>query len=122
MGRYRGQHGGVRYALRQNAKLDDATKKENSTSAPKAETKKVEEAPKAPVSGEGNKVLSPIGGTVNELKVKVGDKVKKGQCVAIVEAMKLENEVVSEFDGEVTEILVSKGQNVTAKAALMIVK
>mgnify|MGYP003312662895 CR=1 FL=1 len=92
---------------------------EFATKAPVTE-KKVE-APKA-TTGEGNQVVSPIQGTVLNLKVKVGDKVKKGQCVAIVEAMKLENEVVSEFDGEVTEILVSKGQSITAKAALMIVK
>ena len=93
---------------------------EVASEAPKAE-KKVE-APKAAPTGAGNQVISPIQGTVLNLKVKVGDKVKKGQCVAIVEAMKLENEVVSEFDGEVSEILVSKGQNVAAKAALMIVK
>ena len=92
------------------------------TSAPVAE-KKVEEAPKAaPTAGDGNKVLSPIQGTVLDVKVKVGDKVKKGQTVCVVEAMKLENDVVSEFEGEVTEILVSKGSNVTSKAPLMIVK
>lgn len=94
---------------------------EVTSSTPKVEEKKVE-APKAAQVGEGKEVVSPIQGTVLNLKVKVGDKIKKGQCVAIVEAMKLENEVVSEFDGEVTQILVEKGSNVSAKSALMIVK
>lgn len=91
--------------------------------APKAEEKKAE-APKAatPVSEEGNKVLSPIQGTVLSIAVKVGDKIKKGQKVCVVEAMKLENDVVSDFEGEVTEILVTKGATVTAKAPLIIVK
>ena len=88
----------------------------------KVTVEKKAEAPKAVPTGAGNQVVSPIQGTVLNLKVKVGDKIKKGQCVAIVEAMKLENEVVSEFDGKVSEILVSKGQNVTAESALMIVE
>lgn len=84
--------------------------------------KKEEVKASAPVTGDGNKVLSPIQGTVINIKVKVGDTVKKGQTVCVVEAMKLENDVVSEFDGTVAEILVSKGSNVSAKGALMIVK
>ena len=93
-----------------------------SAAAPKVEAKKEETPKAAPVSGEGNKVLSPIQGTVLDVKVKVGDKVKKGQTVCVVEAMKLENDVVSEFDGEVTEILVTKGASIASKAPLMIVK
>ncbi|MCF0107926.1 MAG: acetyl-CoA carboxylase biotin carboxyl carrier protein subunit [Bacilli bacterium] len=84
--------------------------------------KKEEAKASASATGEGNKVLSPIQGTVINIKVNVGDKVKKGQVVCVVEAMKLENDVVSEFDGEVTQILVSKGSNVASKGALMIVK
>jgi len=92
-----------------------------SEAAPKIEAKK--EAPAAPVaSGEGNEVVSPIQGTVVNVKVKVGDKVKKGDVVCVVEAMKLENDVVSTFDGVITEILVSKGQAVVGKQALVKVK
>lgn len=93
-----------------------------SSSAP-VEAKKAEPAKAAaPVSGEGNKVLSPIQGTVVNVVVKVGDKVKKGQKVCVIEAMKLENDVVSEYEGEVVEVLTSKGANVAAKAPLLIVK
>ena len=67
----------------------------------------------------GNVVKSPLVGTFyaapsEDAKpfVKVGDTVKKGQTLAIVEAMKLMNEIESEFDGVVTEILVENEDNV----------
>lgn len=104
-------------------KVELEAMEEVASEAPKAEAKKAE-APKAAAapSGEGNKVLSPIQGTVISVDVKVGDKVKKGQKVCVIEAMKLENDVVSTFDGEVSEVLISKGTNVTAKAPLIVVK
>jgi len=92
-----------------------------STAAPVIE-KKETAAAAAPATGEGNKVVSPIQGTVLDIKVKVGDTVKKGQTICVVEAMKLENDVVSTFDGVVAEILVTKGANVAAKAPLVVVK
>ena len=84
---------------------------------------KQEEKKAAPVvSGEGKSVESPIQGTVVALKAKVGDQVKKGTPLIVVEAMKLENDVVSPFDGTVSEILVKKGDNVTAKQVIAVVK
>ncbi len=94
---------------------------EETASAPIKEEKKVEEKKAAP-TGEGQAVNSPIQGTVTNVKVKVGDKVKKGDVLLIIEAMKLENEVPSPFDGEVSEILVTKGQNVASKEAVVIIK
>ena len=82
----------------------------------KQETKKI-------VNNDGGKeVVSPIQGQVTNIKVKVGDKVQKGDVLLIIEAMKLENEVVSPFEGEVKEILVSKGQNVKAKEPIIIIE
>lgn len=73
---------------------------------------------KAP-SISGNIVKSPLVGTFYAAPsedaapfVKVGDKVKKGQVLAIVEAMKLMNDIESDFDGEIIEILVENGQSV----------
>ena len=67
----------------------------------------------------GNVVKSPLVGTFYAAPsedaqpfVKVGDTVKKGQTLAIVEAMKLMNEIESEFDGVVTEIIVENEDNV----------
>jgi len=95
---------------------------EVASSAAPVETKKVEDTPKVASSGEGQAVVSPIQGTVVNVKVKVGDKVKKGDVIAIIEAMKLENDVVSTFDGEICEVLISKGQTVSAKQALVKVR
>ena len=89
-------------------------------STPLEEQKKVES--KRIVNNDGNKeVVSPIQGQVTNVKVKVGDKVQKGDVLVIIEAMKLENEVVSPFEGQIAEILVSKGQNVKAKDPIIII-
>ena len=68
---------------------------------------------------EGNLVKSPLVGTFYAAPsqdaapyVKVGDTVKKGQVLAIVEAMKLMNEIESDFDGTVAEICVENGESV----------
>ena len=73
-------------------------------------------------NGEGVELLAPIQGNVVDIKVKVGDKVNKGDVVLLIEAMKLENEVNAPFDGEVVEVLVAKGQNVTSKQLLLKIK
>ena len=87
------------------------------------EEKKKADTNKKIIDNSGAKeVVSPIQGQVTNVKVKVGDKVQKGDVLLIIEAMKLENEVVSPYDGEVGEILVTKGQNVKAKEAIIIIK
>lgn len=90
----------------------------------KAEAPKAAAPAAAPVaSGEGDKqIVAPLQGQLTQIKVKVGDTVKKGQTVAIIEAMKLENEVLSPVDGEVSEILVSKGKTVANKELLIKIK
>lgn len=81
----------------------------------------VEAKPQAkPTSGNGTAIVSPMQGTILDIKVKVGDAVKAGQTVAILEAMKLENEIKANTDGTVSEIKVSKGQSVQAKDELVI--
>lgn len=81
---------------------------------PEAEPAGEEPARKSADSVSGNVITCPLVGTFYaspapdaENFVKVGDRVKKGQVVGIVEAMKLMNEIESEFDGVVEEILVS---------------
>lgn len=74
----------------------------------------------APVSAGANNILAPIAGKVVDVKVNVGDTVKKGQTVAIIEAMKLENEIQSQFDGKVVEIKANKGASVNNKDVLIV--
>ncbi len=63
---------------------------------------------------------SPMPGTLTKLKVKVGDKVKQGDTLAIVEAMKMENEVLSPIDGVVKEIYATQGMQVGSDVAIML--
>lgn len=74
----------------------------------------------APVSNGAATILAPIAGKVLDIKVKVGDYVKKGQVVAIIEAMKLENEIPASAEGKVVEIKVSKGSAVNNKDVLIV--
>ena len=67
----------------------------------------------------GNVVTAPLPGRIIELKVKVGDAVKAGQEVAVLEAMKMENAITSDFAGTVKQILVHQGQTVATDAVLM---
>ena len=97
------------------------------------EEKKKQESKKIINNSGVKEVVSPIQGQVTNVKVKVGDKVQKGDVLLIVEAMKLENEVVSTadgivsevvspFEGQVAEILVAKGQNVKAKDVIVTIE
>ncbi len=86
------------------------------------EEKKKAEPKKINNSNGAHEVPSPIQGQVTNIKVKVGDKVQKGDVLLIIEAMKLENEVVSPFEGQVSEILVTKGQNVKANDVSVIIE
>lgn len=77
-------------------------------------------ASSAPVSDGANVIKAPIAGKVLDLKVKAGDTVKKGQVVAIIEAMKLENEIQSGFDGKVVEVKASVGSQVANGDVLVV--
>ena len=62
---------------------------------------------------------APLPGTVTEVKVNVGDTVKVGDIVMVLEAMKMQNNIESEFEGTVTSITVKQGENVMEGATLM---
>ena len=95
--------------------LEAVEEKAGAVEAPKAAT-----TPSAPVAAGANTILAPIAGKVIDVKVNVGDTVKKGQTVAIIEAMKLENEIQSQADGKVVDIKVTKGSNVANKDVLIV--
>ncbi len=92
--------------------------------APTPVAKPVEVAP-TPVSNAsaGDKtVVSPMPGVVIEVKVQVGQKVGSGDTVAIIEAMKMETEIVTNFDGVVESINVKKGDTIDTDAVLVVLK
>ena len=72
---------------------------------------------------EGKKqIQAPIAGKILDVTVNVGDMVREGQTVARIEAMKLENEIQSAFDGRVAQILVKTGDDVRNKDVLIILE
>lgn len=75
-------------------------------------------APAAPAAGAGEKVTAPMPGTILDVKVAVGDSVTKGQVIMILEAMKMENDIVASCDGKITSVLTSKGSSVNSGDAL----
>ena len=88
---------------------------EEMTGAPAAAP--VAAAPAAP-AGAGERVAAPMPGNILSVNVAAGDTVKKGQVLMILEAMKMENEIMAPHDGKVTAVAVTKGAAVESGALL----
>jgi len=94
----------------------------------KTPTKKAEEAPakksSEPIArtGHGKTLMAPMPGKIVKVFVAVGQKVKVGDVVLILEAMKMENEIRSSFEGTVKEVKVSAGTGVAAEEPLVILE
>ena len=73
----------------------------------------------AKATGAGKAVTSPLPGFIIEVSVKEGQAVKAGQKIAVIEAMKMENEIQADVDGTVTAILVNKGDSVLEGAEIV---
>lgn len=74
----------------------------------------------APVAGDGTKVPSPMPGTILSVNVSVGQAVKSGEVLLVLEAMKMENDIVAPCDGTVKQLLVSKGSTVNTDDVLVV--
>ena len=77
------------------------------------------QAPSSAPSGSGRPVTSPLPGVIIAVKVNVGDKVRAGQEVAVLEAMKMENSIEAESDGTVTAVHVAKGDSILEGASVV---
>lgn len=114
-----------RYTITVNSTQYDVTVEEaDASQAPAA----VAPAPKkaaapakkaAPAGAQGNAAINaPMNGTIVDVKAKVGDKVTNGTVIAVLEAMKMENDIVSDKDGVIASINVNKGDSVETGAVI----
>ncbi len=114
-----------RYTITVNGTAYDVTVDEADgaapAAAPAASAKKPALAKKAaPAGAQGNVAISaPMPGNIVDVKVKVGDTVKNGTVVAVIEAMKMENDIVADRDGVVASVNVAKGDAVDTGAAVV---
>ena len=91
--------------------------------APAAPAVEAAPAPAAPVAvaGDGVKVTAPMPGNIINVNVSVGQAVKRGDVIIVLEAMKMENEIVAPEDGVVKQILVQKGATVDTDEVLAVI-
>lgn len=76
-----------------------------------------------PAGGGGKSgIKSPLPGVILQIKVNVGDEVKRGQVLMILEAMKMENNIPSDRDGKVVAINVSKGDSILEGTDLIVIE
>lgn len=94
------------------------------TDTPRQPTVKAQPKPAAaktaPAAAGGGTIVAPMPGTVLHVAVNIGDKVTKGQTLLVLEAMKMENEIMAPADGVVQELNATKGVSVNAGEILVV--
>ena len=111
---------GVSYQVELNQDGPQPRQPEAAAPAPAAQAEALAPAAPAPAaSSGGTAVHSPLPGVIISIDVKEGQTVTKGQKLAVLEAMKMENEIQAERDGTVTAILVHKGDSVLEGAEIL---
>lgn len=101
--------------------LESVSENEAKIESAKEEVKEeVKEVPQE--GGEEVIIKAPMQGTILKVLVEVGTKVKKNDNLCILEAMKLENEIVSPVDGVVAEVEISKGQTVNNQDIMFVIR
>ncbi len=73
------------------------------------------------VPADGNKVVSPLPGTLLKVVAKQGTAVKEGDLICIIEAMKMENEIRSQYAGTVTSVVASEGSMLNAGDVILVI-
>ncbi len=97
----------VKLSEERRMKSEESNSSSSATNASSATTTQP-----AAAAASGKSVVAPLPGTINEIKVKVGDKVNAGDTVVILEAMKMQNNIEAETSGTITGINVNKGDAV----------
>jgi biotin carboxyl carrier protein len=109
------------YRIKVNGKLYEVELESVTESDKKVEAPAAPAPTPAAAPAEGTKVNAPMQGTILKTNAVVGQKVAKGTLLAVLEAMKLENEILAPADGVVKSVLVAKGQKVDAGQLLMVI-
>ena len=100
--------------------VEEVTGNSAAPAAPKAPAAPAaQKAPTAPAAGS-KPITAPMPGTILSVNVNSGDTVKSGQVLIVLEAMKMENEIMAPRDGSVAQVVVSKGAVVDTGAALVV--
>ena len=114
------------YRITVNGVAYDVTVEEmNGAAAPTAAPVAAPAAPAAPagpkpaIPAGSNAAVAPMPGTIVRVNVAVGDAVKKGDVLVVLEAMKMENDICAPADGKVVALAVEKGQSVVADEVLV---
>ncbi len=108
-----------KYRINVNGSLYEVEIEEMQAPATMSAPKPAAPAPAAPApAGAGTKVNAPMPGTILDVRVQNGAKVKKGDVLVILEAMKMENEIQAPCDGTVTSVGVRKGDSVETQALI----
>lgn len=100
------------------APVQQAAPAQTAPVAPVAGAPQAPSAASAPATG-GKAITSPLPGVIISVDVKEGSVVKRGQKVAVIEAMKMENDILADADGTVTAVHVSKGDTVAEDAKIV---
>ena len=99
--------------------IEEVTVSTEETATTTTKSSKPDKSNNSEQSSGGTAVEAPMPGSILGISVKVGDQVKKDQVVVILEAMKMENEIVSPVDGKIISIGVSKGDSVNVGQVLL---
>ena len=99
--------------------VDTTSAPEAPAAAPAEQPAASASAPSASEAGKGNPVKAPLPGVVTKILVKAGQAVKKGENILVLEAMKMENDIVATEDGTIASINVNVGDSVETNQTLV---
>lgn len=108
-----------KYVIKLNDKVYEVEIEKVAGDAAKVIAEKPAQKSSASPAGSGQVIAAPMPGNIVGVSVKVGDIVKSGQVLLILEAMKMENEIVSPVDGKVVSVCVSKGDTANSGDTLI---
>ena len=110
-----------KYRVTVNGTVYEIELEELTGAAPAAAAAAPAPAPAAAPAG-GEQVTSPMPGTILSINVAAGDTVKRGQVLMILEAMKMENEIMCPCDGKIASVNTSKGSSVESGTLLCVIQ